>query len=157
MFLIVFPFVRFLMPTPSSSPSSSLAPLLGLLCAGALWGCASGGGAGQASLDGSSEARRDPHEMLAKTRKATFALLGTPDLNRREGRTMQWQYRGSSCTLDVFFVAKGNEAIAKKALVQHFELRPSSSEARMNRGELQRCYARLVKERRKSARSRKKG
>ena len=128
---------------------------LGLLCVGAVWGCASDGG--QASLGGSFETRRDPHEILSKTRKATFDLLGTPDLNRREGRTMQWQYRGDACTFDVFFIAQGNEAISKRALVQHFELRPSSSEARMNRGELERCYARLVKERRKSARSRGRG
>ncbi len=70
---------------------------------------------------------------------------------------MQWQYRGDLCTLDVFFIAKGFEAIRKKAPVQHFELRPSSSEARMNRAELERCYARLVKTRRKSARARGKG
>ncbi len=142
--------MQFLVSNPSRDAS-----LLGLLCVCVLWGCASGGG--QASLGGSSESRRDPHEILSKTRKATFDFLGTPDLNRREGRTMQWQYRGDLCTLDVFFVAKGSEAIAKKALVQHFELRPSSSEARMNRGELERCYARLVKERRKSARARSRG
>ncbi len=131
-------------------------PLLGLLGAGVfvgvLWGCGSGG---QAS--GGGESRRDPHEILSKTRKTTFNLLGTPDLNRREGRTMQWQYRGDSCTLDVFFVGRGFEAIRKNAAVEHFELRPSSSEARMNRGELERCYARLVKTRRKSARARDRG
>ncbi len=133
-------------------------PLLGLLCAGVLvgvlWGCGSGGG--KASLGG-SESRRDPHEILSKTRKTTFNLLGTPDLNRREGRTMQWQYRGDSCTLDIFFVGKGVETIRKNAPVEHFELRPSSSEARMNRGELERCYARLVKTRRKNARARDRG
>ena len=154
MFLVVLRSAHFLVLKPFVAPSRS-ANLLGLLCAGVLWGCASDGR--QTSLGGGFEARRDPHEILSKTRKATFDFLGTPDLNRREGRTMQWQYRGNLCTLDVFFVAKGNEAIAKKAMVQHFELRPSSSEARMNRGELERCYARLVKERRKSARSRSKG
>ncbi len=154
MFLIVLRSVRFFVSQHFPNPSRCV-PLLGLLCAATLWGCASGGGG--ASLGGSSEARRDPHEILSKTRKTTFAFLGTPDLNRREGRTMQWQYRGDLCTLDVFFVAKGNEAIAKRALVQHFELRPSSSEARMNRSELERCYARLVKMRRKSSRSRSKG
>ena len=133
----------------------SLSSTAGVALVVVLWGCASGGG--QGSTGGGFEARRDPHEILSKTRKATFAFLGTPDLNRREGRTMQWQYRGDACTLDVFFVAKGNEAISRKAVVQHFELRPSSSEARMNRGELERCYARLVKQRRKSARSRSKG
>ena len=115
--------------------------------------CASSGSLSEGRL-GST---RDPHEMLSKTRKATFDLLGTPDLNRKEGRTMQWQYRGDLCTLDVFFVAGANRTIKNKDRVQHFELRPSSSDARMNRVSLERCYARLVKERRKNAKSNKKG
>ena len=115
--------------------------------------CASSG----SSPDGPLGAARDPHEMLSKTRKATFEMLGTPDLNRREGRTMQWQYRGDLCTLDVFFITDAVSAIKNKDRVQHFELRPSSSDARMNRVSLERCYARLVKERRKNAKSSNKG
>ncbi len=109
------------------------------------------------SFEGSVGTTRDPHEMLSKTRKATFEMLGTPDLNRREGRTMQWQYRGDLCTLDVFFIAKATSAVKKRDRIQHFELRPSSSEARMNRVALERCYARLVKERRKNAKGSNKG
>ena len=136
-------------------PKNSCVPLFALLSVSVLWGCVSDGV--QASKGGSSGVRRDPQEILSKTRKSTFDLLGTPDINRREGRTMQWQYRGDKCTLDVFFIAKGHEAIHSKARVQHFELRPFSSDARMNRGDLERCYARLVKTRRKSARSRGRG
>ncbi len=119
---------------------------IALLALPALMACATGGVT-------DNGVTRDPHEMLHKTRKATFDMLGTPDLNRREGRTMQWQYRGDLCTLDVFFIVTTNLDVKKGDKVKHFELRSSSSDARMNRIALERCYARLVKERRKNARS----
>ena len=43
--------------------------------------------------------------VMGRSPQAVIALLGSPRLDRQEGRTRQLQYVGKSCVLDLFAVA----------------------------------------------------
>ncbi len=43
--------------------------------------------------------------VMGKSPAAVIALLGSPRLDRNEGRTRQLQYVGRGCVLDLFAVA----------------------------------------------------
>ncbi|WP_282604707.1 hypothetical protein [Pelagibius sp. Alg239-R121] len=50
----------------------------------------------------------DPSQLIEMTRDDLNALLGQPDLVRRENPAEIWQYRGKGCILDVFLYSEND-------------------------------------------------
>jgi hypothetical protein len=74
-----------------------------------------------------------PQRLVGLDRPALQAVLGSPALQRAEGKAELWQYRAAACVLDVFFYA-GKDGQLR---VTHADLRGR----RDNRAPPQGCYA----------------
>ncbi len=57
----------------------------------------------QAAVPPEPEIDDDPERLMGLDAKALTALLGQPELIRRESPAQVWQYRGADCVFDVVF------------------------------------------------------
>lgn len=66
----------------------------------------------------------NPDVLLKMTSDDILAALSDPELARRDGDTVTWQYRSKSCVLDVFIEASSliSENIAGDSIL-HYEIR----------------------------------
>lgn len=60
-----------------------------------------------------------PETLKAMTGEAILALLGPPDLERRDPPAAIWQYRTARCTLDVFIYDLGDGGKAAHSAVRN--------------------------------------
>lgn len=83
-----------------------------------------------------AESNNDPQQLLGLAGTVVSLQLGVPSLIRRDGTAEIWQYRATTCILDVFLYASGEEQ-----LVRHVELRSPNAGNEPH----QRCFAELLK------------
>ena len=67
----------------------------------------------------------DPAQFMGARDADLRDALGAPFLVRRDGPAEVWQFRGDTCTLDLFLYPGADEALA----VKHVELRGDDTEA----------------------------
>jgi hypothetical protein len=95
--------------------------------------------AGNASTVSALQAVRfDAGEFMGYSPERVLPVLGAPDFVRRDGNAQIWQYRATSCILDLFlYKANGSTQ------VKHAELRPRAPATET----LDVCYSRLRQDR----------
>jgi hypothetical protein len=76
--------------------------------------CTPGAGEPRAG-DLASATPRDPGTLIGLDSAGVEAMLGPPDLRRREAPAELWQYRNEACVLDLYLYADGAGAPATVA------------------------------------------
>ena len=78
-------------------------------------GAATGGSAGYAAATGALGA---PKNLVGKSENEVQSSLGKPAFTRQDGPARVYQYRGTSCLLDVFLYKEGSAYRVKHAEVR---------------------------------------
>lgn len=63
-----------------------------------------------------------PVNQIGKTQNALLSLLGQPDIERREGGVITWQYQQKDCVVDFFFKWDENETV--RPAIFSWDMRP---------------------------------
>ncbi|MDH3594127.1 MAG: hypothetical protein OEU09_06875 [Rhodospirillales bacterium] len=92
----------------------------------------------QAALPSEPEIDDDPDRLIGLEPGAVFALLGQPELIRRESPAQVWQYRGNDCVFDIILYQE-----AERTRVTYVEARDGNG----GRSEPRPCLNQLLRAR----------
>ena len=80
-----------------------------------------------------------PVNQIGKTQNSLLSLLGQPDIERREGGVITWQYQQKACVVDFFFKWVENETV--RPVIFSWDMRPRQYGAALDQ---QQCEEQLA-------------